>query len=70
MASLVDFKRRSDVDSDAESDISKEDAEVTTALLGSGRPLGEPEVRQRFWFSKLRINPGEDIATQVSGVSI
>ena len=65
MASLVEFKPRSDNDSDAGSDISKEDAEITTALLGMRPPLGKPEITRRFWFSKTRPNPGEDVATQV-----
>ena len=67
MARLVSFKRHDDDDalSDAGSDISKEAADVTTALIGSSTDLGEPEVRRRFWFSKVEPNAPESIATQV-----
>jgi len=65
MGSLVDFKsyRRDD---DEASDISKEDADVTTALLSQGALLGEPEVRNRFWFSKRPAQNADAIATQVN----
>jgi len=63
--SLVEIKPLREADSDDESDVSKEDAEATTSLLRTKRPLGQPEVTKRFWFSKVKANPGEDIATQV-----
>ena len=63
--SLVEIKPLTDVDSDDESIVSKEDAEATTSLLRTKRPLGQPEVTKRFWFSKTKANPGDDIATQV-----
>ena len=67
MARLVSFKPHDDDDafSDAGSDISKEAADVTTALIGTGPELGEPEVRRRFWFSKVEPNAPDSIATQV-----
>ena len=63
--SLVEIKPLSEVDSDTYSDVSKEDAEATTSLLRTKRPLGRPEVTKRLWFSKIKANPGDDIATQV-----
>jgi len=64
--SLIEIKPVSEADSDAESDVSKEDAEATTSLLRTKRrPLGQPEVTKSFWFSKVKANPGDDIATQV-----
>lgn len=67
MARLVSFKHHDDDDafSDAGSDISKEAADVTTALIGSTTDLGEPEVRRRFWFSKVEDNEPDSVATQV-----
>ena len=63
--SLVEIKPIPEVGSDAESDVD-EDVEVTTSLLRTKRaPLGRPEVTSRFWFSKVKANPGDDIATQV-----
>ncbi|KAK4227401.1 major facilitator superfamily domain-containing protein [Podospora fimiseda] len=53
------------------SEISKEDAEITTALLDNdGGPLGEPEVKRRFWFmggsGKEKEQDSDAIATQPS----
>lgn len=68
MASLVEFKphaRDSDAASDAGSD--KEPVDVTTALIGTtGRALGAPEVRRRFWWSRVKASDPDAIATQVT----
>ncbi|OIW27000.1 hypothetical protein CONLIGDRAFT_494331 [Coniochaeta ligniaria NRRL 30616] len=65
---LVEFKPHawdSDAASDAGSD--KEPADVTTALIGStGRELGAPEVRRRFWWSRVKASDPDAIATQPS----
>ncbi|KAK4451262.1 major facilitator superfamily domain-containing protein [Podospora aff. communis PSN243] len=60
---LEEWKERDDG-----SDISKEDADVTAALIGSGGALGEPEARRRSWFSndKGKENDLDGIATQRS----
>ncbi|KAK3372658.1 major facilitator superfamily domain-containing protein [Podospora didyma] len=67
---LEEWKERDDDGDDARSDISKEDALVTTALIGtSGGELGQPEVRRRFWSSNNGKGREEDldaIATQPS----
>jgi len=69
MASLTEFKsQNSDTypDDDASSTISKGDAaDVTTALLRSASPLGQPEIRKRFWFSRGEVGDSEAVATQV-----
>jgi hypothetical protein len=70
MASLVEFKPTRD-DSDAESDAGsdKDLATVTTALIGSrrsGLPLGIPDVRRRFWWSRSKGPEPDAIATQRS----
>jgi hypothetical protein len=59
---LEEWKERDDG-----SDISKEDADVTAALIGSGGALGGPEARRRSWFSndKGKENDLDGIATQV-----
>ncbi len=63
MPSLAEFKPRGRDGADAQdyddagSDISKEDADVTTALIGSSSSsplLGDPEIRKRFWFSSRK----------------
>lgn len=76
MSSLVEFKPRDPPDGDADdaaSDISKDDADVTTALIRSPTScsLGEPEAsgsRSRFWFSRVKekARDGDAIATQRS----
>jgi hypothetical protein len=66
MASLDEFEPQDhEASSDTDSDISKEDANVTTALIGTRAPLGDPEVRRGFWFSKVKPNDPNAIATQV-----
>lgn len=66
--SLVEYKphdRDSDAASDAGSD--KDVADVHTALIGSTGPaLGAPEVRRRFWWSRVKASDPDDIATQAS----
>jgi len=59
---LEEWKERDD-----ESDISKEDADVTSALIGDGGALGIPEARRGSWFSskKGKEQDPDDIATQV-----
>ena len=64
LRNFEESKTSSRHDADAGSDIDEGDAE-STALLGTKRPLGEPEVTRRFWFSQVKSNPGNDIATQV-----
>lgn len=68
MPSLVEFKphaRDDDAASDAGSD--KEPADVTTALIGSTGPaLGAPEVRPRFWWSRVKAADSDATATQVT----
>ncbi len=62
---LEEWKERDD---DTLSDISKEDADITTALIGEGGDLGEPEVRRRFWATndgKGKELDLDAIATQV-----
>ena len=66
MASLVEFKpHRGDYDAVSDAGSDKDPADVTTALIGPGLALGQPEVRRRFWWSRA-IAPNLDaIATQV-----
>ena len=71
MARLVNFGhaprvRDDDSFSDAGSDISKEDATVTSALLGSTEPLAASEPRQRAWFARPEAEDPDAIATQPS----
>lgn len=57
-----------DIKSEYGSDISKEDADITTALISEGGALGEPEVRRRFWSTsevKGKKQDLDSIATQV-----
>ncbi|KEZ41930.1 hypothetical protein SAPIO_CDS6487 [Scedosporium apiospermum] len=72
MASLTEFKsQNSDTypDDDDASTISKGDAaDVTTALLRSASPLGQPEIRKRFWFSRGEVGDSEAVATQRSNI--
>lgn len=66
MTSLAEWKPHDpDAAQDADSDISDEDAGITTALIGSGAALGQPEVKRRFWFSKSKYNDDGAVATQV-----
>ncbi|KAK0655033.1 major facilitator superfamily domain-containing protein [Cercophora newfieldiana] len=60
---LEEWKERDD-----ESDISKDDADATAALIGPGGALGEPEVRRGSWFSsdKGKEQDADGIATQRS----
>ncbi|KAK3364565.1 major facilitator superfamily domain-containing protein [Lasiosphaeria hispida] len=56
-----------DIKSEYGSDISKEDADITTALISEGGALGEPEVRRRFWSTsevKGKKQDLDSIATQ------
>lgn len=66
MNSLAEWKPHDpDAAQDAGSDISDEDAGITTALIGSGPALGEPEIRRKFWFSRNKSNDDGAVATQV-----
>lgn len=74
MSRLVEYKTplldADDAASDAGSDVSKEDADVTTRLLGRSDgaplPLGVPEVRRRFRFGRGKlVDDAHNIATQV-----
>lgn len=67
---LQDWKNDSDSKSVYGSEISKEDADITTALIGNeGGPLGEPEAKRKFWFlggnDKGKEQDLDAIATQV-----
>ena len=66
MARLLEYKRFSSEDDDTISDTGNDEAGVTTALLGTRIPLGEPEVRRRLWFSREKPNESDAIATQAS----
>ena len=68
---LEDWKDDSDSKSVYGSEISKEDADITTALIvNEGGPLGEPEAKRKFWFlggnDKGKAQDLDAIATQVS----
>jgi hypothetical protein len=66
MTRLSDFKLRdSDKFSSLAADISKDDADVTTALLDSRTSVGDPEVRHKLWTSRTRHYDADAIATQV-----
>jgi len=70
--SLEEWKEPGDdVKSEFGSDISREDADVTSALIGNGGALGDPELRRSSWFStasKGKEQDLDDIATQVRTV--
>ncbi|KAK4464568.1 major facilitator superfamily domain-containing protein [Cladorrhinum samala] len=68
---LEDWKDDSDSKSVYGSEISKEDADITTALIvNEGGPLGEPEAKRKFWFlggnDKGKEQDLDAIATQPS----
>ena len=70
--SLEEWKESGDdVKSEFGSDISREDADVTSALIRNGGALGDPELRRSSWFStasKGKEQDLDDIATQVRPV--
>ncbi|KAL1860489.1 hypothetical protein VTK73DRAFT_7290 [Phialemonium thermophilum] len=69
MASLIEFKpKRSAFDDDAVSDAGSDKgaADVTTALISTGRALGRPEVRRKYWWSRGPDLDAEEVATQPS----